>query len=118
MPGVSIAITTGIKIVATPFRLLNIERQTGSGNQGGDFNAAGHDWLWYVVDYNTECMSVEKYTLFHKLVVTIGSTGPWSPGPLLIPTPNLVWLKWFLYVWGVASLHETPVHCTLKITLL
>ena len=33
-------------------------RQTGSGNRGGDFDAAGHDWRWYVVDYNTERMSV------------------------------------------------------------
>jgi len=35
-------------------------RQTGSGNRGGDFDATGHDWWWYAVDYNTESMSVEK----------------------------------------------------------
>ena len=35
-------------------------RWTGSGNQGGDFSAAGHDRRWYVVYYNTEYMSVKK----------------------------------------------------------
>ena len=33
---------------------------------------------WYVVNYNTECMSVEKSIYFHELVVTSGSLVPWS----------------------------------------
>ena len=46
-----------------------IIKHRDSGNRSGDFDAAGHDWWWYVVDYNTQCMSIEKWILFHELVV-------------------------------------------------
>ena len=57
-------------------------------NQGGDYNAAGHDWRWYVVEYNAVCKGVEKWILFYELVITSGS--PRVPGPRVHCYTNLI----------------------------